>query len=87
VELSEKPGAFSDLIGSPVRDQSGRALGRVFEVRAHWERDGSIVLDELMTGGRALWRRLRGPGYMARGIPWANVIEIGDKGITVRPPG
>lgn len=87
VELSEGPRAFSDLIGCPVRDQSGRALGRVVEVRAHWERDGSIVLDELMIGGRALWRRLRGPNPNAHGIPWTNVIEIDHRAVTVRPPG
>jgi sporulation protein YlmC with PRC-barrel domain len=84
VELNQDPAAFSDLIGNLVRDQSGRKLGRVFEVRAHWERDGSIVVDELMTGGRALWRRLRGPGPNAHGIPWANVVEIDHEGITVR---
>ena len=45
MELSRDPAAFSDLVGRPVRDQAGRGLGRVFEARAHWERDGSVVLD------------------------------------------
>ena len=62
MELSREPAPFSDLVGRPVCDQGGRALGRVFEARAHWERDGSIVIDELLVGRRGLWRRLRGPG-------------------------
>jgi len=56
VELSSGGFSFSGLIGQVVRDQSGRRLGRVYEVRGHWERDGSIVLDELMVGRRALLR-------------------------------
>jgi hypothetical protein len=84
VELSSgEPLAFSDLIGAPVRDQSGRPLGRVLEIRAHWERDGSIVFDELLCGRRALWRRLRGPAPDARGIAWANVAELRSGGIVV----
>jgi sporulation protein YlmC with PRC-barrel domain len=87
VELNGEPGAFSELIGTPVRDQGGRRLGRVFEVRAHWERDGAIVVDELMIGKRALWQRLRGPADEARGIPWENVAGVSREGITVRHPG
>jgi sporulation protein YlmC with PRC-barrel domain len=84
VELSDNPLAFSELIGTSVTDQSGRALGRVLEVRAHWERDGSVVLDELMIGRRALWRRLRGPNPDERGIPWETVAEIGAERIVIR---
>jgi hypothetical protein len=84
VELKDKPLAFSDLVGVPVDDQSGRSLGRVFEARAHWERDGSIVLDELMVGRTALLRRLRGPRPDAHGIPWAAVIEASPERIVVR---
>lgn len=76
MELSEEPKAFSALVGRRVEDRSGRSLGRVFEARGHWERDGSIVLDELMVGRSAFWQRLRGPGVEARGIPWQSVIEI-----------
>jgi hypothetical protein len=46
VELSEGRGAFTELIGRRVRDRSGRSLGHVFEARAHWEADGTIVIDE-----------------------------------------
>jgi sporulation protein YlmC with PRC-barrel domain len=84
VELSERPRALSELIGAPVRDQSGRSLGHVYEVRAHWERDGAVVLDELMIGRRALWQRLRGPGPNARGLPWESVVEVGADGLVVR---
>jgi sporulation protein YlmC with PRC-barrel domain len=84
MELSPERGSFSDLVGKRVRDHDGRSLGRVFEVRAHWERDGSIVLDEVMTGRRSLWRRLRGPDSDARGIPWASVVEVGADHLVVR---
>jgi hypothetical protein len=56
-------------------------LGRLFEVRAHRERGGAVVLDELMVGRRALWQRLRGPD--TRGIPWQSVTEIDDGEIVV----
>lgn len=83
MELNGRPTAFSGLSGSRVRDQSGRTLGRVYEVRAHWQRDGSIVVDELLVGRRALWRRLRGPSAEAHGIPWQSVTEVGDGEIVV----
>jgi sporulation protein YlmC with PRC-barrel domain len=87
VELSRDPSAFSELIGARVRDQAGRSLGRVYEVRAHWERDGSVVLDELMIGRRALWQRLRGPGTEAHGIALESVVEIGGEEIVVHTSG
>jgi sporulation protein YlmC with PRC-barrel domain len=84
MELSENPRAFSELIGTTVVDQTGRRLGQVLEVRAHWQRDGSILLDELMVGRRGLWRRLRGPNADERGIPWETIAEIGTERIVVR---
>ncbi|MDX6610571.1 MAG: hypothetical protein QOF85_2496 [Solirubrobacterales bacterium] len=85
MELNGEPVAFSGLVGSRVRDQSGHVLGRLFEVRAHRERDGAVVFDELMVGRRALWQRLRGPDPGARGIPWQSVIEIaGDEIVVAR---
>jgi sporulation protein YlmC with PRC-barrel domain len=84
VELNADPSSFSALVGRRVEDRSGRSLGRVFEARAHWERDGSIVLDELMVGRSAFWQRLRGPGAEARGIPWENVVELGRDRVVVR---
>jgi sporulation protein YlmC with PRC-barrel domain len=84
VELSDAPSTFSELIGRRVEDGSGHSLGRVFEARGHWQRDGSIVLDELMVGRSGLWERLRGPGAEARGIAWERVAEIGRDRILVR---
>lgn len=84
MELNDAPGAFSELIGRRVEDRSGRSLGRVFEVRGHWQRDGTIVLDELMVGRGALWQRLRGPGSEARGIPWESVAELSRERVVVR---
>lgn len=83
MELNGGRGAFSELIGRRVRDPSGRSLGRVFEARGHWEADGTIVVDELLLGRQALWRRLRGPGPDERGIPWEAVVEIGEREIVV----
>jgi sporulation protein YlmC with PRC-barrel domain len=84
VELTAEPQAFSDLIGLPVSDQAGRSPGRVLDVRARWDGDGSLVLDELMVGRHALLRRLRGPRADARGIPWQNVVEVGRDRLVVR---
>jgi len=76
VELSPDRFALSALIGRRVRDQSGRRVGRVWEVRAHRERDGAIVFDELLVGRGAMLKRLRGPGPDAHGIPWQAVTEV-----------
>jgi sporulation protein YlmC with PRC-barrel domain len=83
VELSDRPFALSDLIGKPVRDSSGRGLGRAFEVRAHWENGDRIVVDELLVGRGSLLKRLRGPDDNARGVSWESVIEVGER-IVVR---
>jgi sporulation protein YlmC with PRC-barrel domain len=76
MELSPGRSALSALIGREVRDRSGRGIGRVWEVRAHWERDGTIVFDELLVGRGAMLKRLRGPGPNAPGIPWQAVTEV-----------
>lgn len=86
MELSDRPEAFSALIGTRVRDQSGRSLGRVLEVRGHRRSDGTIVCDELLVGARALWLRLRGPdaGPRVHGIPWRAIMETTPERIVVR---
>jgi hypothetical protein len=85
VELSgREPSAFSELVGLPARAPDGRSLGRVYEARGHWEGDGVVVIDELLIGRRGLLRRLRGPGSGARGIPWANVVDLDRERIVVR---
>lgn len=83
MELSDAPFALSDLIGKPVCDSSGRRLGRVFEVRAHWEGGDRIVVDEILLGRGSLLKRLRGPDARARGIRWESVTEVGER-IVVR---
>lgn len=86
MELGREPQAVSDLIGRSVRDGSGRSLGRVFELRGHRDGDGRIVVDELLIGRRALWRRLRGPGPSARSVPWESVAEITEDAIVIVGP-
>jgi sporulation protein YlmC with PRC-barrel domain len=83
MELNAEPSAFSDLLGLPVCDRAGRSLGQVFEARAHWEAGSSIVIDELLVGGRSLLRRMRGPGPHVRGIPWEAVAEVRSDRIVV----
>lgn len=83
VELGREPYAVSDLIGRSVRDGSGRSLGHVFELRGHRASDGHVVIDELLIGRRALWRRLRGPGPAASSVAWESVAEINADAIVV----
>lgn len=84
MELKD-PGALSELMGRKVVDQSGRRLGRVYEARAHWERDGAVVIDELILDGGGLRRRLRGPGGPEeRAIPWEAVVEFAGGALVVR---
>jgi sporulation protein YlmC with PRC-barrel domain len=83
VELGER-GALSELLGRKVVDQSGRRLGRVREVRGHWE-DDAVVFDELILDSGGLRRRLRGPGGPEKqAIPWAQVVELEDETVVVR---
>jgi sporulation protein YlmC with PRC-barrel domain len=84
VELKQ-PQALSQLMGRKVVDQSGRKLGRVYEAKAHWEGDGTVVLDALIVGRGGLRRRLRGPGGpKEQAIPWEAVVELTGEGIVVR---
>ena len=79
------PYALSTLMGRKVVDQSGRRLGRVYEAKAHWERDGTVVLDELILDRGGLRRRLRGPGGPEeQAFPWEAVVELTDEVIVVR---
>lgn len=84
MELSE-PGALSELLGRKVVDQSGRRVGRVYEARGHWERDGTVVIDELVLGRSGMRRRLRGPGGPDRhSVRWESVIDLSDEHVVVR---
>lgn len=84
MELNE-PGALSELLGRKVVDQSGRRVGRVYEAKGHWERDGTVVIDELILGQGGLRRRLRGPGGPEkRAVPWESVADLYDEHLVVR---
>jgi sporulation protein YlmC with PRC-barrel domain len=79
------PRALSELLGRKVVDQSGRKLGRVYEAKAHWEGEGTVVIDELILDRGGLRRRLRGPGGPEEeAIPWEAVVELPDETVVVR---
>ena len=84
MELSE-PRGLSELLGREVVDQSGRKLGRVYEAKAHWERDGTVAIDALIVGRGGIRRRLRGPGGREeQAIRWEQVVEMPGETIVVR---
>ena len=77
--------SLSELLGRKVLDQSGRRLGRVYEAKGHWERDGTVVIDELILDRGGLRRRLRGPGGPEeQSYPWEAVVELTGEAIVVR---
>ncbi len=77
--------SMSELLGRKVVDQSGRKLGRVYEAKGHWERDGIVVIDELILDRGGLRRRLRGPGGPEeQSYPWEAVVELTGEAIVVR---
>ncbi len=81
----KQPQALSQLMGRKVVDQSGRKLGRVYEAKAHWEGDGTVVLDALIFGRGGMRRRLRGPGGAEeQSIPWDAVVELTEAAVVVR---
>ena len=84
MELNDAPTGVAHLLGARVYDQSGHKLGRVHELRGHHDRDGTIVIDELLLG-RGAWRaRLRGPETAAKGIPVEAVVQQDEERIVVR---
>jgi hypothetical protein len=77
--------SLSELLGRKVVDQSGRRLGRVYEAKAHWERDGTVVVDELILDRGGLRRRLRGPGGPEeQAFCWEAVVELTGDAVVVR---
>jgi hypothetical protein len=84
VELSRDELNLSALIGAPARDPTGRRLGRVYEVRAHWQGD-EVVVDEVLVGKVGLLRRLRGSGDESQGYAWGEIAELSADGVTVTP--
>jgi sporulation protein YlmC with PRC-barrel domain len=84
VELSGHR-ALSGLLGRRVVDQSGRRLGRVYELKGRWQPDRTIAVEGLILGRAGLWRRLRGPGtHGANVIPWEAVVSLEDEHVVVR---
>jgi sporulation protein YlmC with PRC-barrel domain len=80
-----EPGALSELLGRKVVDPSGRRLGRVYEAKAHWERDGTIAVDELILSRGGMRRRLRGPGGgETHSVAWDAVIDLSGEHVVVR---
>ncbi|MGH2940302.1 MAG: hypothetical protein ACRDPE_19520 [Solirubrobacterales bacterium] len=84
MELSDVPTGVAHLLGARVYDQNGKELGRIHELRGHHERDGTVVIDELLLGPKALLKRTRGPGPDVRGIPFEAVIELSAERAVVR---
>ena len=84
MELNDAPIGVAHLLGARVYDQNGNKLGRIHEFRGHHEKDGTVVVDELLLGRRALLKRTRGPGPDAGGIPVEAVIEQSPERIVVR---
>ena len=86
MELNDAPTGVAHLIGARVYDASGRKLGRVHELRGHREDDGTVVVDELLLGPRAIWKRMRGPGPRPPTVSIEAVIEWGTERIVVHHP-
>ena len=81
---------FSDLIGRPVRTESGDRLGRVHDIRGELT-SRSLRLTGLVVGGLGILERL-GIGaphtnlrLRARDtVPWSAVIRADRRGVVVR---
>jgi sporulation protein YlmC with PRC-barrel domain len=81
---------LSDLLGLPVRTESGDGLGRVHDVRAELT-PHTLKVTGLVVGGLGLLERL-GLGAPASGarvraddvIPWQNVLRADRRGVVVR---
>jgi sporulation protein YlmC with PRC-barrel domain len=68
---------LTELMGKPVRDSSGRLLGRVHEIHAV---DGEVV--ELVYGAAGLFERLTGTTQPTT-IPWSQVDRLDPSAITL----
>ena len=63
----------SDLEGKGVRSESGKYLGRIFEIQIEQGR-----VETLICGHRGFWQRLRA-GHGGHRIAWKRVRRIGDE--------
>ena len=77
----------SDLMGSLVCTESGTKLGRVHDLRAHFDGDGWLLMG-LVVGSGGIKERLSGGGEEPLGagdvVAWEAITTIGDGRITVR---
>jgi sporulation protein YlmC with PRC-barrel domain len=69
---------LTDLMGKPVRDSSGRLLGRVHEIHAV---NGNVT--ELVYGLAGFFERLTGT-FEPTTIGWSAVNRLDRTGITLR---
>jgi sporulation protein YlmC with PRC-barrel domain len=80
----------SEILGLPVRTESGRSLGRVHDVRGeigerHLRVTGLVVgglgvLERLGIGAPHALERLRGRDA----VPWESVLRVDRRGVVVR---
>jgi sporulation protein YlmC with PRC-barrel domain len=68
---------LTELMGKPVRDSSGRSLGRVHEIHAV---DGEVV--ELVYGAAGLFERLTGATQPTT-VGWSQVDRLDHSAITL----
>jgi sporulation protein YlmC with PRC-barrel domain len=77
----------SDLMGSLVCTESGTKLGRVHDLRAHFDGDGWLLMG-LVLGTGGIKERLSGGDQEPLGagdvVAWEAITAIGDRRITVR---
>jgi sporulation protein YlmC with PRC-barrel domain len=79
----------SDLIGSVVRTESGKTIGRVHDLRANTIH-GDCLLTGLVVGRGGMLARFTGGGATAGPthggdiIPWQAITKLEDGHITIR---
>jgi sporulation protein YlmC with PRC-barrel domain len=81
---------LSDLLGSKVRTEAGRSLGRVHDVRAEL-RPRTVVVTGLVVGRVGLLERLgigapesKGRNLRTDVMPWRSVVRADKHGVVVR---
>jgi sporulation protein YlmC with PRC-barrel domain len=81
---------LSELLGTPVRTESGEGLGRLHDLRGELG-PRSLQVTALVVGGLGLLERLGigAPTTAARirtkdTIPWKDVVRVTRRGITVK---
>ena len=83
---------LGELLGTRVRDEDGRRLGHVHDVRAELRDDREVVtglvvgrhgaLERLGLGAPRAWPRPRSRDV----VPWRDVVRVTRAGVVVRRP-